>query len=468
MSTPQEKPLLVEHRSVSDRLMGKGVPDKGVNAILDNPDARASSDSTVPGRWGRWAIVVAGLLFVCWGALAPLSQGVPVNGFVKVEGNSKSIQHSKGGIIEEIAVKEGDGVQVGQTLIRFNDVQLKAQLGVIEAQLVSVLSVHARLEAERGNKLAVAYPKFLTDRKQDDALQAMQLQNQLFASRRAALSIEEAGTRDGINGLELQIVGITAQEKAKVEQLRLFKEEYDNLKPLFDQGFVPRNRMFELERAMAMLSGQRSEDIANIGRARSQIAEARQRILLTQENYRKEVETQLTEAAKQVADSIQRHVGTLDELDRVVLTAPVAGTVVGLAVHTLGGVVAPGQRLMDVVPSDSTLIIEVMIPTHLIDNVKVGLPADIHFSALDRTVVPVIEGKLVYVSADRQTDQNRPEISYFIGRVFASKQEMGKLGGNVVQIGMPAEVVIKTGERTLFGYLVKPLVSRLPFAFKER
>jgi protease secretion system membrane fusion protein len=463
-----EKPLLKEYRSFTDRIRGKGVADQAVDAILSDPTARASSDAKVPTRLGQKALWLSAAFFVVWAAVAPMSQGVPVNGFLKAEGNSKTIQHVKGGIVESISVKEGDIVGAGQPLLAFNDVQLKAQLGVVEAQLVSALAVRARLQAERDKLEGVDYPDFLTTRLQDDALQAMRLQSQLFSSRRAAISIEEAGTLEAIAGLELQIKGITAQERSRDEQARIFKAEYDNLKPLFEEGFVPRNRMFELERAMAMLSGQRSEDIANIGRAKSQIAEARQRILLTRSNYIKEVETLLTEASKQVDDLAQRHVGTLDDLSRTIVVSPVAGTVVGLTAHTQGGVVAPGQILMSLVPTNSPLVIEIMIPTHLIDNLRVGLPADVYFTALDRTVVPVVAGALIYVSADRQSDPNRPDITYFIGRVSADPKELAKLGDHALQSGMPAEVVIKTGERTLFGYLLKPLLSRLPFAFKER
>lgn len=468
MTQPTEQPLIEPHRSVADRIMGKGAPDAAVDAIMSNPQARASADTAAPVRWGRWMLLVVVLLFAVWAATAPLSQGVPVNGFLKVEGNSKAVQHIKGGIVDDILVKEGDAVKAGQALMRLNDVQLKAQLGVVEAQLVSVLAVTARLQAERSAQEAVVYPAWLLSRAQSDARLAMQLQSQLFGSRRSALAIEEALTRDTISGLEQQITGIAAQEKAKTEQLRLFKEEYDNLKPMYDQGFVPRNRMFELERAMAMLSGQRSEDIANMGRARSQIAEARQRILLTRENYRKEVETQLTEASKQVDDLSQRQIGTLDDLARVAVLAPVDGTVAGMTAHTQGGVIGPGQRLMDIVPADLPLVIEVMIPPHLIDNVRAGLQADVYFSALDRTVVPVVQGELVYVSADRQAEPNRPEVTYFIGRVTVVADQLAKLGQHKLQAGMPAEVVLKTGERTLAGYLLKPLLTRMPFAFKER
>lgn len=456
-------------RSWLDRLLGrKAQPDGAVMAILQNPQAQASVDADGPVRWIKrvgWLVVV---LAVLWALFAPLTQGVPVNGFLKVEGNSKTIQHLKGGTVSNIVVKEGQRVKAGEPLLLLDDVQLKSQLGVVEAQLVSALAVEARLMAERSNLPRVVYPDFLLKRQQPDAKATMDLQNQLFSSRRSAIQIEVAGTQEAIAGFEEQIRGFTAQEKAKAEQLRLFKEEYSNLQPLHEQGFVPRNRMFELERAMAMLAGQRSEDMANTGRARSQIAEARQRMLLTQENYRKEVETQLTEAQKQADDLKQRHVAILDDLSRVTLASPVDGTVVGLSVHTVGGVIAPGQKVMDIVPSGLPLVVEVQIPTHLIDSVHPGLNADVHFLALDRTLVPVVVGELSYVSADRQADPNRPEITYFVGRVSLKPDEMAKLGRHPLQAGMPAEVVIKTGERTFGGYLLKPLLSRMAFAFKER
>jgi membrane fusion protein, protease secretion system len=446
----------------------KDQPDPAVQAILEDPAARASNDTAKPARWGRKVLLGGGLLFLVWALFAPLSQGVPVHGFLKVEGNSKTIQHLKGGIVDAILVKEGDKVVAGQTLLKLNEVQYKAQLGVIEAQLVSALSVEARLLAERENRNGVSYPEFLLKRRQPDARDAMHVQNQLFLTRRSALSSEEAMSRETIAGLEEQIRGLTAQEAAKVEQLRLFRAEYDNLKPMYEQGFVPRNRMFELERAMAMLSGQRSEDISNIGRAKSQIAESRARILLTRDNYRKEVDTQLTDAQKQVGDLKERHIGVLDDLARADLKAPVSGIVVGLAAHTVGGVIAPGEKIMDIVPSGEVLVVEVQLPTHLIDNVHVGLAADVHFLALDPTIAPTVEGRLSYVSADRQTEPNRPDITYYIGRVSVDASALAKLGKHKIQAGMPVDVVIKTGERTFASYLLKPLLTRMQFAFTER
>jgi len=456
--------LNTKHTVIRDRIeqrVERALPIDG--AIVPQTDTR------VTARLGTRALWIGLAAFLAWAALAPLSEGVPVHGFIKVEGNSKTVQHLRGGIVDEISVREGDRVAAGQQLMRLNETQLKSQLGVIEAQLISALAVEARLLAERDNRPAVVYPEFLASRrKQPEVRDVLWSQDQLFATRRAAILNEQKIGGETIAAYEEQIQGYSAQEKARAEQIRLFKEELDTLKPLYEQGFVPRNRMFELERAIAQLAGQRSEDISNIGRARSQISETRLRILQSVENYRKEVQTQLTDAQKQAADAKERHVGTLDDLERVVIRAPVAGTVVGLTVFTVGGVIQPGQKLMDIVPQGQELVVETQIPTLLIDNVRTGLSADVRFTALDRTIAPVVEGQLIYVSADRVSEPNKPDITYYIGRVSLGPEAMVKLKDQHLQPGMPAEVVIKTRSRTLLGYLVKPLLNRMHSAFTER
>ena len=426
------------------------------------------SELESPVRWGRRALWIGIVLFLAWAALAPLSQGVPAHGFIKVEGNRKTIQHLRGGVVEEILVREGDAVETNQPLIRLNEVQVQAQQGVVDSQLVSLLAVEARLKAERAEKNKIVQPEFLTSRQTDPrVMEAISVQRQLFQTRRSGLEGEVAILNESISGLEEQIRGIQAQEQSKAEQLKLFKEELASLKPMYEQGFVPRNRMFELERAIAYLVGQRSEDLSNIGRIKAQIAELRLKALNVRTLARKEVETQLTDVQRQIADLKERRAATQDDLERIVLRSPVAGTVVDLSVHTVGGVISPGQKLMDIVPSDSALIVEVQIPPHLIDNVRTGQEADIHFIALEQTIVPTVPGKLVYVSADRVTDP-RTDFSYFVGRVQASEEGMKRLANHTLQPGMPADAVIKTGERTLLGYLVKPFLARLRFAFTER
>jgi HlyD family type I secretion membrane fusion protein len=403
-----------------------------------------------------------------WAIVAPLSQGVSAHGFIKVEGNRKTLQHLKGGIIEEILVKEGDRVGKNQPLLVLNQTQIKAQQGMVESQLVVWMAIETRLMAERDDKDVLIFPEFMQKRMdQPQVSQAVEVHTQLFRTRRNAIKGEQSIGKEAIAGMEEQIHGLSAQEQSKAKQLISYKEELATLRPLYEEGFIPRNRLFELERAVAYLSGQRSDDLASIGRARSQIAETRLKMLQSISDYKKEVETQLSEAQSKVADLKERLVATQDDLDRVVVRAPAAGVVVDLAVHTLGGVVAPGQKLMDLVPEGGGIVVEVQIPTHLIDNVHAGMDADVHFTALDQIIVPTIPGKLVYVSADRITDP-RTDISYFVGRVMISEPGMKLLGNNNLQPGMPADVVLKMSQHSLVGYMLKPLLNRLRFAFSER
>lgn len=428
------------------------------------------SDLDAPARWGRRALWVAGLLTLAWAAFAPLGEGVPTEGFVIVDGSRKTIQHVRGGVVEAILVREGDQVEAGQVLVRLNEAQAQAQQGSLQSQLIGLTAMESRLQAERQGAARVDFPVFLTSQKTDtQALQAMAVQQQLFGTRRAALEGEIGILGESLNGLSRQQDGLLARELANTEQIKLYQEELAALKPLFEQGFVPRQRMFELERSLAYLEGQRSEDRANLGRLRSQASEVRLKMAQVREAARKEVQTQLTEVQRQVADLTERRVATLDELDRVVLKAPEAGTIVELGIHTIGGVAAPGQKLMDIVPRGSRLMVEALIPPHLIDSVREGQSADLHFPAFDQTLVPTVPGTLVYVSADRRTDP-RTDASAFVGRVEISAAGYQELARLKLQIrpGMPAQVVIKTGERSLLTYLLKPLLARMRAGLTER
>ena len=433
-------------------------------AMKTTPEADVDS----PARWGKRALWLAAAITVVWASTAPLGQGVPAHGFVTVEGSRKTIQHPRGGVVEAILVREGDKVAVGQPLIRLNEAQAQAQQGSIESQLISLMAVQSRLQAERDGAVRVAYPPFLLERQTlPQAAEAMAVQQQLFATRRAALEGEVGILSEGMTGLTRQMEGLAAREAANAKQAKLYADEFAALKPMYDQGFVPRQRMFELERALAYSEGQRNEDAANLGRIRSALSETRLKMAQVKEAYRKELETQLTDVQRNVADLTERRVATMDELERVVLRAPEAGTIVELSIHTVGGVAAPGQKLMDIVPESSKLVVEVMIPPQLIDSVKLGLLADLHFSAFDQTMVPNVEGELVYVGADRQTDP-RTDASYFVGRVKITEEGWRQIGKQELRPGMPAEVVIKTGERSLFAYLLKPLLSRVQSGMTER
>jgi protease secretion system membrane fusion protein len=442
--------------------------DAEVSSIIADNKSSLTTDEQGAARWGLRILLIGVGAFMVWAIFAPLSEGVPAHGFIKVEGNRKTIQHLAGGIVEEIMVKEGDRVAADQPLMRLNETQLKAQQGIVESQLVIAMAMETRLNAERDNRDKLVFPEFLLARQDHpQAAEAMQVQGQLFRTRRAALRGEEAIGRETIIGLEEQVRGLTAQEASKAEQLSSFREELKALRPLHEDGYIPRNRLFELERAVAYLSGQRSDDLANIGRAKSQISEIRLKVMQSRQVYQKEVQTQLAETQSKVADLKERLVATQDELKRVVLRAPGAGIVVDLTVHTIGGVIAPGQKLMDIVPEGGGLLIEAQLPTHLIDNVHVGLDVDISFTAMDHTLVPTIPGKLTYVSADRMVDP-KTDMPYFVGRVMVTPEGMKVLGKHSMQPGMPADVVVKVSERSMMGYMLKPLFNSLRFAFTER
>ena len=374
--------------------------DAQLDADLEHSVAHAGeANLEQPARWGRRALWLGAIGALAWAAFAPLGQGVPAHGFVSVEGSRKTIQHPRGGVVEAILVREGDHVEADQPLVRLNEAQAQAQQGSIESQLVNLLAVEARLQAERGGLTRVAFPDFLLKRQSNpEAKEAMAVQQQLFNTRRAAADGEVGILRETLNGLERQVEGLQAREASNNQQYKLYADEFAAIKPMYDQGFVPRQRMFELERALAYVEGQRGEDRANMGRARSAVSETRLKMAQVREFYRKEVETQLTDVQRQVGDLKERRVATLDELERVVLRAPEAGTIVELSIHTVGGVAAPGQKLMDLVPKGSRLMVEVMIPPHLIDSVRLGQSADLHFPAFDQTLVPTVEGKLVYVA----------------------------------------------------------------------
>ena len=413
-----------------------------------------------------WAVALGLLVFLAWAALAPLAQGVPADGFVVVEGNRKTIQHLSGGVVDKIWVKQGQIVKEGDPLIELSATQAQALQMQTESQMAAVLAIEARLVAERSGAPAVLRPA-LFDKNPAAYEHLLKVQQQLFATRRATLKGEEDIYAQTVSGLRSQIMGLRSQEQGRAEQLRLFREEQESIKPLVNEGFVPKSRLLEIERAIALVQGQRGEDIASIARAETAITEARYRLLQSKSQYQKEVETQLTDIQRQVSDYRERLVAAQDELSRVVIRSPVAGTVVDLIVNTLGGVVSPGQKLMDIVPSGKKLVLEAKIPTHLVDNLRLGLECDVHFLALDQMRAPVVVGRLSYLSADRSTDP-RTDMSYFVGQVEIDADQLVGVAAKAMQPGVPVSVLIKTDERSMLSYLLRPLLVRLHSGMKER
>lgn len=427
---------------------------------IDLNDAR-------PRRWG-WLLVILGFGgFMAWAATAPLDAGVPSPGTVVVSGNRKAVQPLVGGKIAELAVRDGDAVKAGQVLIRLDGTQARSQYDVARGQWFTAAAVEARLTAERLGRPQIQFPQALAQEKTDPrAANAMALQNELFATRRRALDSDLAVLRESIRGLEAQLQGLEEANRARREQARLLGEEIERQRDLVKDGFLARNRLSEQERSLAAVMGAIAEDAGNMGRIRQQIAELRARMLARENDFRRETESQLTDVQRDAAALASRLQALDFELANMEIRSPADGVVVGLTVHTVGGVVPAGAPMMEIVPADEPLKIEAQIAPHLIDKVKPDLDVDILFPAFNQATTPHIPGRVLQVSADVLVEPKQG-IPYFKATVEVTPEGMKLLRHHQIRAGMPAEVFVRTGERTLLNYLLKPLLDRLNRALTE-
>jgi membrane fusion protein, protease secretion system len=426
-----------------------------------------NTDSSRHARLG-WLIVLLGVGgFLLWAMFAPLDKGVPVSGTVTVSSNRKVVQHQTGGTIEDILVKEGDVVKAGQTLVRMNDVQAKANAEMTRVQYFTARAVEARLTAERDGKKTIAFPTELESAKSDPRVaNNISLQAQLFASRQSSLQSELAAVDESIAGLKAQVAGLQASLESQKQQQVFLKEQLEGVRDLAKEGYVARNRLLDLERTYAQVNGGMAENIGNIGRAQRQIAELMLRRTQRQQDYQKEVRTQLSDMQREAEALVNRLAGQDYDLANVVVKAPVDGTVVGLNVFTRGGVIPSGFRMMDLVPTDDPLIVDGQVPTHLIDKVHQGLEVELIFAAFNQNETPHIPGIVTQVAADRMVDE-KTGMPYYKMQAQVTPEGKKQLKNLQVRPGMPVEVFIKTGERTMMSYLLKPIFDRASTALTE-
>lgn len=439
--------------------------------VIENVPADLShqvdTDETLHTKLGWWIVLAGFGGFILWASFAPLDKGVPVPGTVTVASHLQAVQHQIGGIIDSILVKEGEHVAVGQVLVRMNDVQLKAQAEITRSQLYTARAVEARLLAERDGNKEITFPQDLLTSQHDPRIaNNIITQNQLFTSRQLALHHEIAALEENIAGSRMQLRGLEASRSSKNAQLKFLEEQLVNLRDLAQDGFVPRNRVLELERTYTQLTGEISAETGNIGRIQRQIAELEQRRIHRQQEYQKEVRQQLSDIKREIDSLSSRLSGQDFELSNVEVKAPVDGFVVGMNVFTEGGVISPGFKLMDIVPSDDMLIITGQVPVHLIDRVHVDLPVDLIFSALNQKKTPNIPGTVTQVSADRLMDE-RSGLPFYNIKAKVTPEGMKKLTDQQIRAGMPVEIFIKTGERSLMSYLFKPILDRVHSALSE-
>lgn len=424
------------------------------------------TDSSRFSRIG-WLLVLLGFGgFVLWALFAPLDKGVPMSGTVAAQSNRQAVQHLTGGTVQQLLVRDGDQVKEGQVVARMNPVTATSAVQLTEVQYLSALANVARLAAERDNVKTIKFPAEIEQRRGEPAVaDLISMQNGLLLSRQNALQSQLSGVDENIAGLKMQIQGLQESRDSKKEQMTLLKEQLDGMRDLAKEGYVARNRLLELERTYAQLSGAVSEDIGNIGRSQRQVLELTLRRTQAMQDNQKEVRTHMNDMQREADAQRARLTAEQFQLSNIDVKAPVAGTVVGLAVFTNGGVIPSGFKLMDIVPEGDPLVAEGQLPVNLVDKVYPGLKVELIFSAFNANKTPHIEGEVVLVAADRQVDE-RTGMPYYVVKVKVTSKGQQMMAEHKMDArpGMPVELFVKTGERTMMNYLFRPILDRMPAA----
>jgi HlyD family secretion protein len=407
-----------------------------------------------------------------WAATSRLSGAVIGQGIVVVDSSVKKVQHATGGIVGELRVREGDHVNAGDILIRLDKTQTLANATIVTQSVDELLAGEARLEAERDNAEQIVFPAALIERSRDaaseaEAAHAITAERALFKMRLEARAGQKAQLKERVTQLQDEIKGYTGQIEAKQKETDLIHKELDGVRTLWQKKLVPIERLTSLEREAARLEGERGQLTATIAQSKGKIAEIQLQIIQIDQDLRAEVGKDLIETRSKLSELSERKTAAVDQLNRIDIRAPQSGRVHELAVHTVGGVIAPGEQIMLIVPDADALAIEVKIATRDIDQVYPGQIATMRFPAFNQKTTPEIEGSLTMVSADLTQDQ-RTGASYYTVRVAPKPGELAKLGSSKLVPGMPVEVFIKTSVRTALSYLTKPLMDQAERAFKER
>ncbi|MFC5068074.1 HlyD family type I secretion periplasmic adaptor subunit [Flaviflagellibacter deserti] len=413
--------------------------------------------------------VLSAVLFGAVGVLAAgftLSGAIIAPGTLVVESSVKQVQHLEGGIVGEILVKDGDRVSVGTELVRLDATVTKANLAVVVKSMDQYDARLARLQAERDGKDSISFPQSLLDRQSEDEIaESINGERVVFDTRRTVRDSKISQLRERINQLHEEIGGIEAQIDAKAREVEFVQKELTGVRELWKKNLIPIQRVSQLERDATRIGGERGALIASAASAKGKVTETELQILQIDQDLKSEVARDIREAQSKLGELAERRIAAEESLKRIAIRAPRDGIVHQLAVHTVGGVIAAGEVLMQIVPDLDALTVEARVSPTDIDRMYVGQAATLHFSAFDRGTTPEINGRVSRISADLEHDQ-RTQVSYYLVRLAFSSDDLSKNGLKAVP-GMPVEAFISTGNRTMLSYVLKPLTDQLARSFRE-
>lgn len=413
-------------------------------------------------------IGVTFLGFGGWAATSPIASASVATGQVVVSSRRQTIQHLEGGIVAEIKATDGDFVKAGTVLVRLDETRARVNFRLLQAQFIALLGERSRLEAERDGLRQITWAKeLLDDKSEPETEKVMRGQRNVFESRREYMAGQEEITVQKKRQLEQEIEALDAQLIAERKKQKLIQEEMEGVEDLYNKGLEKKPRVLALRRAAAEIEGTLGQISARIARSRLSISELSAQFSDLKNRLMTETVQQLREAETKIADVAQRLRAANDTLTRIEIKAPRDGYIVNSAYHTVGGVIDPARPIMEIVPSEDSMQIEARLDPRDIDSLKVGLPAEITLTPYSTRSVPPLDGKLVMLSADSITDQ-RTGASYYLGRVEVNASELEHLPEVKMVPGMPAQVMIRTGERTALQYLVDPFRKSINRAFREK
>lgn len=432
-------------------------PAPGPSGFLDNPRRELVIGGTI--------IVLFFVIFLGWAALAPLDAGAYAQGQVAISGNRQAVQHREGGVVSALLVAEGDTVRAGQVLLQLSSGELKATERGVASQVYALLAQRARLVAERDRLRSIPTPPEFANLPAEDlvlARESLRIQQLQFGARRTGRSTETGVLGQRVAQLNEQIAGYEGQIVANVEQQRLIQDELSGMRSLAEKGYAPLTRVRALERTAAQLDGELGSLRAQIAQSREAVGETRLQMSSVSTRMNEDVADQLRQIDVQLNELRPRMVELRAQIARNEVRAPASGEVVGLTIFTQGGVIQPGQTLMEIVPRDASQVIIAQIAPNDVDNLRVGQDTEVKFPGLRERNPPIIHGRVTRISADSFTVEETGS-RYFRAEIVVSASELAKLGrsAETLRPGAPVEVVVLLRKRTALGYLLEPLTNNL-------